>query len=74
MLQRQANINLKQGAEGKVQDVKEKISKTKQKVKELKQRSKKVGDTLDNGHDFFEEMKKLEHERDGSFSRRHILE
>ena len=59
---------------GKIQEVREKLQKTKLKIKDLKQRSREMGGTLENGHDYFEETKKLEQERDGYCARQNKLQ
>ena len=70
LLQRQASPHSKEPASLKIQEAREKLVKTKLKVKELKLRSREVGDTLDSGHDYFEEMKKYERERDAVAARK----
>lgn len=46
-------------------EAKEKIAKTKQRIKEIKQKSREMQGSFENGHDIYEEVEKLEHQRNG---------
>lgn len=58
------SVSSKDEVEQEIEKVKVDIEKTRLKIKELKMKNKSIGESIVNSDDFYEEIKRLENEKE----------